>query len=235
MSLLSIDVASAGYGPVTVLRDVALEIAAGGRLVVLGANGAGKTTLLRTISGLCRVEGSIRLDGRELTGMPTHRVAASGIAHVPQGRGTFGDLTVRENLLAGGSTRPRREAAADAAQWLERFPRLAERASRPASGLSGGEQQLLAIARAFMARPRVVLLDEPSLGLAPKITDEVFATLDEIGRETGTAMLVVEQNAELALGIAEEAVVIESGTITVRGSATELRDNDDVRRAYLGV
>ncbi|WP_109208977.1 MULTISPECIES: ABC transporter ATP-binding protein [Microbacterium] len=235
MTLLSVEIAAAGYGAVTVLRDIVFEIPQGGRLVVLGANGAGKTTTLRSISGMCRVAGSIRFDGAEISGMPPHRVAGTGIAHVPQGRGTFGDLTVRENLLVGGTSRPAREAAREAARWLERFPRLAERSGRPASGLSGGEQQLLAIARAYMAAPRLVLLDEPSLGLAPKITQELFATLDEIGRETGTAMLLVEQNAELALGIAEEAIVIESGSVTVRGPAAELRDQDEVRRAYLGM
>ncbi|MFC8680402.1 ABC transporter ATP-binding protein [Microbacterium ureisolvens] len=235
MTLLSVEIAAAGYGAVTVLRDIVFEIPQGGRLVVLGANGAGKTTTLRSISGMCRVAGSIRFDGVEISGMPPHRVAGTGIAHVPQGRGTFGDLTVRENLLVGGTSRPAREAAREAARWLERFPRLAERSGRPASGLSGGEQQLLAIARAYMAAPRLVLLDEPSLGLAPKITQELFATLDEIGQETGTAMLLVEQNAELALGIAEEAIVIESGSVTVRGAAAELRDQDEVRRAYLGM
>jgi len=235
MSLLSVDIAEAGYGPVTVLRDIGFDLAEGGRLVILGANGAGKTTTLRTVSGMCRLTGSVRLDGRELAGLPPYRIAAAGIAHVPQGRGTFGELTVRENLLAGGTMRSRKDAAADADRWLQRFPRLSERASRPASGLSGGEQQLLAIARAFMSAPRVVLLDEPSLGLAPLITAELFATLDEIGQERGTALLVVEQNAQLALGIAEDALVIENGGIRLRGAAADLRDNDDVRRAYLGV
>lgn len=235
MSLLDVDIAASGYGPVTILRDVAFDVGDAGRLVILGANGAGKTTTLRTISGMCRTEGSIRFDGRDITGWAPHRIAAAGIAHVPQGRGTFAELTVRENLLAGGITRPRREAATEADRWLERFPRLAERSARPASGLSGGEQQLLAIARAFMSAPRLVLLDEPSLGLAPKITAELFATLDDLARERGTAMLVVEQNAQLALGIAETALVIESGRLTVRGTAADLRDNDDVRRAYLGV
>ncbi|MFF2631643.1 ABC transporter ATP-binding protein [Microbacterium sp. NPDC058021] len=235
MSVLTVDVTASGYGPVTILRDLAFEVGDAGRLVILGANGAGKTTTLRTISGMCRTEGSIRFGGRDITGWAPHRIAAAGIAHVPQGRGTFAELTVRENLLAGGITRPRREAAAEADRWLERFPRLAERSARPASGLSGGEQQLLAIARAFMSAPRLVLLDEPSLGLAPKITAELFATLDDLARERGTAMLVVEQNAQLALGIAETALVIESGRVTVRGTAADLRDNDDVRRAYLGV
>ena len=235
MSLLELDVAASGYGPVTVLRDVTFDLADAGRLVILGANGAGKTTTLRTICGMCRTDGSIRFDGRDITEWSPYRIAAAGIAHVPQGRGTFAELTVRENLLAGGSTRPRREASADADRWLERFPRLAERSSRPASGLSGGEQQLLAVARAFMSHPRLLLLDEPSLGLAPKVTAELFATLDELARERGTALLVVEQNAQLALGIAETAVVMESGRITLRGTADELRGNDDVRRAYLGV
>ncbi|MDN4482218.1 ABC transporter ATP-binding protein [Demequina lignilytica] len=235
MSLLTAQIASAGYGRATVLHDVDLEVPAEGRLAVLGANGAGKTTVLRTLSGLTRVEGSIRLDGRELVGLSPYRIAAAGVAHVPQGRGTFGDLTVRENLLVGGATRPSRAARAEADRWMERFPRLGERATRPASGLSGGEQQLLAIARALMSAPRLLLLDEPSLGLAPKITAELFATLDALCRETGTAMLLVEQNAQAALGIAEHAVVIESGQITLRGPAAELRDDDEVRRAYLGV
>ncbi|MGW8483024.1 ABC transporter ATP-binding protein [Microbacterium sp. NPDC055903] len=235
MSLLSVEIAEAGYGPVTVLREVRFDIPEGGRLVILGANGAGKTTTLRTISGFCRLEGTIRLAGTPISALPPHRIAAAGIAHVPQGRGTFGDLTVRENLLVGAIARPRRESAAAAADWLDRFPALSARADRPASGLSGGEQQLLAIARAYMSAPRLVLLDEPSLGLAPKITAELFAVLDELGTRTGTAMLVVEQNAQLALGIAEDALVIENGRITVRGSAADLRDDDDVRRAYLGV
>ncbi|MGP6170290.1 ABC transporter ATP-binding protein [Microbacterium sp. A196] len=235
MSLLSVELDAAGYGPVTILRDIRFEIPDGGRLVILGANGAGKTTTLRTLSGMCRMEGSIRFDGRELAGLPPYRVAAAGIAHVPQGRGTFGDLTVRENLLAGATMRRATDAAADANRWLDRFPRLGERSARPASGLSGGEQQLLAIARAFMAEPRLVLLDEPSLGLAPKITTELFATLDELSRERGTALLVVEQNAKLALEIAEEALVIESGEVTLRGAASDLQNDDNVRRAYLGV
>lgn len=235
MTLLSVEIATAGYGPATVLRDIRFDLVSGGRLAILGGNGAGKTTTLRAISGLCRVEGAIRLDGRELVGLPTHRVAARGVAHVPQGRGTFGELTVRENLLVGGSTRPRRDVAADAARWLDRFPRLAERASRPASGLSGGEQQLLAIARAFMAAPRVLLLDEPSLGLAPKVTAELFEILDDLSRERGTAMLMVEQNAALALAIADEALVLQSGRVALRGPAEDLRLTDSVRRAYLGV
>ncbi|MGY1550601.1 ABC transporter ATP-binding protein [Microbacterium sp. A588] len=235
MSLLSVEIDTAGYGPVTILRDIRFEVPDGGRLVILGANGAGKTTTLRTLSGMCRMEGSIRFDGRELAGLPPYRVAAAGIAHVPQGRGTFGDLTVRENLLAGATMRRARDAAADADRWLDRFPRLGERSARPASGLSGGEQQLLAIARAFMADPRLVLLDEPSLGLAPKITTELFATLDELSHERGTALLVVEQNAKLALEIAEEALVIESGEVTLRGAASDLQNDDNVRRAYLGV
>lgn len=235
MSLLHVDIASAGYGPVTVLHDIAFEVQASGRLVALGANGAGKTTVLRTISGLTQAQGSITLDGVELVGLTPHRIAAAGVSHVPQGRGTFGDLTVKENLLIGGNRRPWRTVLAEADAWMERFPRLGERSSRPASGLSGGEQQLLAIARALMAAPRLLLLDEPSLGLAPKITTDLFATLDELGRESDTAMLLVEQNAQVALGIAEDALVIESGRITVRGPAADLRDNDDVRRAYLGV
>jgi len=235
MTTLEVRIAAAGYGPATVLRDIEFDVPESGRLVILGANGAGKTSILRTISGLCRVEGSLQWDGLELVGRAPFRIAQAGIAHVPQGRGTFPDLTVRENLMVGGSTRGHRAASSDADRWMDRFPRLGERSDRAAAGLSGGEQQLLAIARAMMSAPRLLLLDEPSLGLAPKITTELFATLDELCTESGAAMLLVEQNAEMALGIAEDALVIESGRISVRGAAAELRENDDVRRAYLGV
>lgn len=233
--LLQVDLASAGYGAVPVLHEIAFEIEEGRRLVILGANGAGKTTTLRALTGLCRSHGRIRFAGAQLQGLPAHRIARRGIAHVPQGRGTVPDLTVRENLLLGGTLRPGRQAAADADYWIERFPRLGERAGRAASGLSGGEQQLLAIARAFMARPRLVLLDEPSLGLAPKVTAEVFAAIDELARQRGTALLIVEQNATLALGIADTALVLESGRIVTRGAAADLQGDDEVRRAYLGV
>ncbi|QKJ20722.1 ABC transporter ATP-binding protein [Microbacterium hominis] len=234
MSLLTVDLAHAGYGAVPVLHDVAFEVPEGGRLVILGANGAGKTTTLRALTGLCTAVGSIHVAGAEIRGLATHRIARRGVAHVPQGRGTVPDLTVRENLLLGGITRPPREVAGDVDFWMERFPRLGERAARPASGLSGGEQQLLAIARAFMARPRIVLLDEPSLGLAPLVTAEVFAAVDELARDRGTALLIVEQNARLALDIADEALVLENGRIVTRGTAAALRDDADVRRAYLG-
>ncbi|MCT9819721.1 ABC transporter ATP-binding protein [Microbacterium sp. W1N] len=234
-SLLRVDLRTAGYGAVPVLHDIAFDLDEGRRLVILGANGAGKTTTLRALTGLCAATGSIRLGGVELRGLPAHRIARHGIAHVPQGRGTVPDLTVRENLLLGGTRRPAREASADADFWMQRFPRLGERAGRPASGLSGGEQQLLAIARAFMAAPRLVLLDEPSLGLAPKVTAEVFAAIDELGRTRGTALLIVEQNAALALGIADTALVLESGRIVTRGEAADLQGDDDVRRAYLGM
>ncbi|WES63188.1 ABC transporter ATP-binding protein [Microbacter sp. GSS18] len=235
MTLLSVELESAGYGRVTVLRDVGFDVAEGGRLVILGGNGAGKTTTLRAISGLCQARGHVRLDGRELMGLATHRIAQAGIAHVPQGRGTIKDLSVRENLLVGATTRTRAEAAEDLERWIERFPRLGERIDQNAAALSGGEQQMLAIARAFMSRPRVVLLDEPSLGLAPKITAEMFASLDEVCRETGVAMVVVEQNADLALDVADDAMVLESGAIVAAGPAELMRGNDDVRRAYLGV
>ncbi|RLK46705.1 ABC transporter ATP-binding protein [Microbacterium telephonicum] len=233
--LLQVDLRSAGYGAVPVLHDIAFDLDEGRRLVILGANGAGKTTTLRALTGLCAAQGSIRFAGAPLQGLPAHRIARHGIAHVPQGRGTVPDLTVRENLLLGGTLRSPREAAADVGFWMDRFPRLGERAARPASGLSGGEQQLLAIARAFMARPRLVLLDEPSLGLAPKVTAEVFAAIDELGRARGTALLIVEQNAALALAIADTALVLESGRIVTRGAAADLQGDDDLRRAYLGV
>lgn len=234
MSTLTVDIRTAGYGHVTVLRDISFSVDSGGRFVILGGNGAGKTTTLRALTARCVVDGDIRLDGVALQGLATHRIAAAGIAHVPQGRGTFGELTVRENLLVGASTRPRKVAASDLDQWMQRFPRLGERADRAAAGLSGGEQQMLAIARAFMARPKVVLLDEPSLGLSPRLTEEVFTSLDEIARDTGVSLVIVEQNAELALDIADNGLVIETGQVAMRGSASDLRGDDAVRRAYLG-
>ncbi|BDZ63581.1 ABC transporter ATP-binding protein [Agromyces mangrovi Wang et al. 2018] len=235
MSLLDARGLTAGYGQVTVLHDVSFRIEPGEIVVVLGSNGAGKTTLLRALSGLIPARGGLSVDDVSVIGTGTHRLAALGMAHVPQGRGTFGDLTVEENLLVGAATRPRREARTDLDRWYTRFPRLGERRHRPAAGLSGGEQQMLAIARGFMSRPRLVLLDEPSLGLAPAITTDLFGTLADLHDESGAAMLIVEQNAELALRIGERALLLEHGRIVQRGTADEFRSSDDIRRAYLGV
>jgi branched-chain amino acid transport system ATP-binding protein len=235
MSLLSVEQLTGGYGAVRVLHGVDFTVDVGEVVVILGANGAGKTTTLRALSGLIDAHGRIEFDGKDVAGWPPERVAAAGVAHVPQGRGTITALTVEENLRLGAYTRHDREVAADIDQWFTVFPRLAERRHQPAGSMSGGEQQMLAISRALMARPKLVLLDEPSLGLAPIITQELFRTLGTLNREKGISMLVVEQNAGLALEIAERGYVLETGSIVVSGAAAELADNEDVRRAYLGI
>ena len=203
--------------------------------VVLGANGAGKTTTLRAICGMLdKVSGQISFDGTEITGKATAAIARSGIAQVPQGRGTFTDLTVLENLRLGAIARKDKEVDADVDRWFEMFPRLAERRDQMAGSMSGGEQQMLAIARALMSRPRLLLLDEPSLGLAPLVTREVFERLGEINRAEGLTMLVVEQNASLALAIAQRGYVLETGSVVASGTAQELSSDEGVRKAYLG-
>jgi branched-chain amino acid transport system ATP-binding protein len=236
MTLLSVAQLTGGYGAVRVLHGLDFTVEAGEVVVILGANGAGKTTTLRGLSGLIDAHGQVSFDGHDVIGWRPERIAASGIAHVPQGRGTITDLTVEENLRLGAYTRrDRRELATDLARWYEVFPRLGQRRDQQAGSMSGGEQQMLAIARALMARPKLVLLDEPSLGLAPIITQELFRTLGELNRDEGISMLVVEQNAGLALGIAQRGYVLETGSIVVTGTAEELAGNDDVRKAYLGI
>jgi branched-chain amino acid transport system ATP-binding protein len=234
MSLLSVAGLEGGYGPVRVLHGVALEVEEGEVVVVLGANGAGKTTTLRAISGMIGTTGQIAFAGRSIAGMKAHAVARLGIAHVPQGRGTLAELTVLENLRLGAYSRRDRQIDEDLEYWFGVFPRLAERRRQAAGSMSGGEQQMLAVARALMSRPRLVLLDEPSLGLAPIITQDLFDRLSQINRDLGTAMLVVEQNANLALKIAARGYVLETGRIVASGSASSLEGNDDVRKAYLG-
>ena len=235
MTLLSAKDLNAGYGPVQVLTGLSLDVEAGEIVVVLGANGAGKTTPLRALSGMIPVKGTVTLDGTDVTGRKPEDLVRLGVAHVPQGRGTFPELTVDENLRVGGFTRSGDEVDADSERWYDLFPRLRERSTQLAGSMSGGEQQMLAIARALMSRPRLLLLDEPSLGLAPLVTRAVFARIAEINRELGTTVLVVEQNANLALEIASRGYVLETGSIVASGTADELRDNDVVRRAYLGV
>ena len=235
MTLLSVEQLTGGYGAVRVLHGIDFTVEQGEVVVILGANGAGKTTTLRALSGLIDARGRIDFNGNEVVGWRPERVAAAGIAHVPQGRGTIADLTVDENLRLGAYTRRDREVTSDIDRWYGVFPRLADRRSQLAGSMSGGEQQMLAIARALMARPKLVLLDEPSLGLAPIITQELFHTLGDLNREEGISMLVVEQNASLALGIARRGYVLETGSIVVSGSAPELAGNDDVRKAYLGI
>ena len=233
-NLLELRGVRGGYGPVQVLHGVDLAVEEGHVAVVLGANGAGKTTTLRAISGMIRVEGEVIFDGHAITGSSPEAVAETGIAHVPQGRGTFTELSVEDNLLVGAVNRTDDRVAADLERWYEVFPRLADRRRQEAGSMSGGEQQMLALARAMMARPRLLLLDEPSLGLAPLVTRELFAKLGELNREVGLTVLVVEQNANLALEIGHWGYVLERGRIAVQGSAGELHDDEAVRKAYLG-
>jgi branched-chain amino acid transport system ATP-binding protein len=214
---------------VKALHGVSLSVDEGEIVAVLGANGAGKTTTLRAISGTVRRAGRIVYDGRPIPRTP-ETVARNGIAHVPEGRGTFTELTVLENLRLGAYTQRR----ADVARAYSYFPFLATRASQPAGTLSGGEQQMLAVARALMLRPRLLLLDEPSLGLAPTVVRDLFRTVRILNREEGVAVLVVEQNAILALASAERAFVLEAGRVALTGSSDELRANESVRRSYLG-
>jgi branched-chain amino acid transport system ATP-binding protein len=235
VTLLEVSELRAGYGPVQVLYGVDFTVDEGEVVVILGANGAGKTTTLRALSGMIPARGSFLLAGNSLLGGKPEQIARAGIGHVPQGRGTLGELTVDDNLRLGAYTRRDREVASDIERWYEVFPRLADRRSQEAGSMSGGEQQMLAIARALMARPKLVLLDEPSLGLAPIITQELFEVLGALSRDEGLSMLIVEQNAGLALEIAQRGYVLEAGKIVVTGNAIELATNDDVRRAYLGI
>ena len=232
--VLVLDEVHAAYGLVKVLHGISLEVAEGEVVVVLGANGAGKTTTMRAICGMVPTTGSIRMNGEELVGKSSADVARRGVAHVPQGRGTFNDLTVDDNLLVGAFTRKDKEVRSDIDRWYDVFPVLGDRRTQAAGTLSGGEQQMLAVARALMARPRLLLLDEPSLGLAPLIVQEVFRRLETIKDELGTTMLVVEQNANIALGIADRGYVIEAGEIVLSGTAAHLQQDDAVRAAYLG-
>ncbi len=233
--ILSVRGLSAGYGSVSVLRQVDLTVRDGEIVVLLGANGAGKTTLLRAVSGSIASRGEIELDGRSVTGRRTDVRARLGIAQVPQGRGTFVEMTVEENLRIGAYARSDREVTADVDRWLSFFPRLGERRNQVAGSMSGGEQQMLAIARALMSRPRLLLLDEPSLGLAPVITQSLFAQLTRLNTESGLSMLVVEQAAHLALGIASRAYTLSSGVMSRSMETSELSDPEELRRVYLGV
>ena len=225
----------AGYGSIRVLHGIDFEVADGAIVALLGANGAGKTTTLRALSGMIPARGQIMLDGRDIGALDAAQRAQLGIAHIPQGRGTFVDFTVEENLALGAYTLNDKHAIRSALDyWYAVFPWLAARRSQPAGSLSGGEQQMLALARALMTQPRILMCDEPSLGLAPTITQELFALLSRLNKERGMALLLVEQNARLTLKIAHRAYVIESGEIRLAGEAAELRDNPMIQRAYLG-
>jgi len=236
-ALLEVSGLVAGYGAVQVLQGLDLTVNEGEVAVILGANGAGKTTTMRAISGMINRSGTINFAGRDISGTPAHEIVALGIAQVPQGRGTFTDLSVEDNLRAGAYTRSGESSAgidADMREWYDIFPRLHERRAQKAGSLSGGEQQMLAISRALMSKPRLLLCDEPSLGLAPIITQELFAILGRLNTERGLSILVVEQNANLAVQIAHSVFVLETGSIVASGTAEEIAGNDSVRKAYLG-
>ena len=223
------------YGTTQALHGVDCTVERGGVTAILGANGAGKTTTLRAISGLVRAEGSIILDGKSLLGMRPDRIAASGVAHVPDGRGTFNAMSVEENLQLGAYTRnDKLGIEEDIGKLYAHFPRLKERRLQQAGMLSGGEQQMLAISRALMLRPSILLLDEPSFGVAPMVVASIFEILRDINSSMGVSVLLVEQNAVLALDIADRAYLLETGKVVISGSSDELRKDDTVRRSYLG-
>ena len=236
MALLEIDDIHVFYDKIEALKGISLAVEERQIVTLVGGNGAGKSTTLRAISGLLHPrQGAIRYDGRPLTGLGAHEIAAIGVVHVPEGRRIFGRLTVNENLEMGAFTRrDRRAIAEDKEQMLVLFPRLRERLKQVAGTLSGGEQQMLAAARALMARPRVLLMDEPSMGLAPMLVEQVFETIRRINAQ-GVTILLVEQNAPMALGIADRGYVLESGRIVLDGPGRELLDDERVRRAYLGL
>jgi branched-chain amino acid transport system ATP-binding protein len=232
-ALLSLEGVEARYGSVHALHGVSLEVPEGAIVAVLGANGAGKTTTLRAVSGTVRRSGTITFAGQPLRGGP-EAVARAGIAHVPEGRGTFTELTVTENLRLGAYTRRERNLRSDIDRVSRWFPWIPDRADQTAGTLSGGEQQMLAVARALMGRPRLLMLDEPSLGLAPMIVREIFRIVRELNEQEGLTVLVVEQDARIALQSASSAYVLEVGRVAVSGPTAELRENESVRRSYLG-
>lgn len=234
MTLLDISSLHAGYGPINVLHDMSLSVAEGEIVVMLGANGAGKTTTMRAISGMIPRSGTVVFGGNDITQASPDAIVRAGIAQVPQGRGTFPELSVVDNLRVGAYVRHSGELKADIDRWFSVFPRLGERRDQRAGSLSGGEQQMLAIARALMSRPKLLLCDEPSLGLAPLITQELFDVISLLNREEGVSVLLVEQNANLAMQIASRVYLLETGRIVAAGSAEELSADDSVRKAYLG-
>jgi branched-chain amino acid transport system ATP-binding protein len=233
--LLELEDVTARYGPVTALHGISLSVDEGESVAVLGANGAGKTTTLRAVSGTVRRSGKIAFGGKSIARTAPEAVARAGVAHVPEGRGTLTELTVHENLRLGAYTRRDRKAVADdERRVLSYFPQLAQRGSQRAGTLSGGEQQMLALARALMLRPRLLLLDEPSLGLAPLVVAEIFRIVRELNEREGLAVLVVEQNAVVALDATARAYVLEVGKVAVEGTSVDLQRDEAVRRSYLG-
>ncbi len=233
--MLSLENVSVHYGVIPALVGISLEVNAGEVVALIGANGAGKTTTLKAISGLLRPsQGSIMFNGQEITKLSADKIVKQGIIHVPEGRGVFPNLTVAENLMLGAYVRKdKAEIARDLINVFTKFPRLHERKEQYAGTLSGGEQQMLAIGRSIMASPKLLLLDEPSMGLAPIVVKEIFRTIREI-KKSGTTILLVEQNAHMALANADRAYVLETGKIVIEGTASDLRANPEVQQAYLG-
>lgn len=235
MALLEIDKLEVYYGSINALKGISFNVERGEIIALIGANGAGKTTTLHTITGLLPAKkGSIKLDGHDITKAPAHRIVSMGMAHVPEGRRVFAQLTVYENLMLGAYTRKdKNEIAATLENVYYRFPRLKERLKQTAGTLSGGEQQMLAMGRALMSKPSIILMDEPSMGLSPLYVSEIFDIIQEINK-AGTTVLLVEQNAKKALSIANRAYVLETGNIVLAGDASELMNNEQVKKAYLG-
>ena len=234
MPLLSVQGLVAGYGGITAIKGIDLEVNDGEIVTLIGSNGAGKSTTLRAISGLIRARaGAISFKSINIDRLPAHKIVSMGMSHVPEGRGIFARLTVLENLAMGAFQRNDKEVSSDLSHVYDLFPRLKERLHQTGGTLSGGEQQMLAIGRALMARPRLLLLDEPSMGLSPLLVDTIFATIRSI-RDQGATILLVEQNALMALEVADRAYVLESGVVTLKGTGSELANDDSVRRAYLG-
>jgi branched-chain amino acid transport system ATP-binding protein len=235
MPLLELTGVEASYGPVKALHGVSLSVEEGQAVAILGANGAGKTTTLRAVSGTVRTGGEIVFDGHRIARRAPESIARLGIAHVPEGRGIFAELSVRENILLGGVVRrDRRAARADANRALEYFPRIAARGKQQAGTLSGGEQQMLALARALVSRPVLLLLDEPSLGLAPATVSEFFRVVRTLNQEEGMTVLVVEQNAKIVLASTQYGYVLEVGAVALHGTSEELKGHEGVRASYLG-
>ena len=235
MVLLVVEGLKAYYGQTQALHGVSFALASGGITTLLGANGAGKTTTLRSICGMVRALGSITFDGRPINGMATEDVVRMGVGHVPEGRGTFTNLSVAENLRVAGYTRGDKTAVArDLDRVFEYFPILKERMQQQAGTLSGGEQQMLAISRALMLAPRLMLLDEPSFGLAPLVVQEIFRIMRRINSEAKVSLLLVEQNAALALELADHAYVLETGRVVMSGKASDIKNDEAIRKSYLG-
>jgi len=233
-ALLNVTGLTAGYGPVEVLHGLDFTVAEGEIVVILGANGAGKTTTMRSVSGMIPRHGTVDFAGTHISGSKPDAILRAGISQVPQGRGTFTDLSVEDNLMAGAYS-VKSGVEEDLDRWYGVFPRLAERRDQKAGSLSGGEQQMLAVARAMMSRPKLLLCDEPSLGLAPLITKELFRVLGSLREEHGMSLLIVEQNAGMALALADRAYVLETGSIVATGTGDELLADDTIKEAYLGV